>query len=155
MDQVFVIQTLIDIFLKQNRKLYIAWIDYAKAFDRTALWHKILKSGISRKLVDANKNIYDGIQSKVFVDGRVSESFISFDGVRQGESLSPFLFSIFINDLEQFLTNKGINPLKMFNNEVYNYLNLMIILYADDTAIVSDSKENLHLGLDILTRKPK
>ena len=104
-DQVFVIQTLIDIFLKQNRKLYVAWIDYAKAFDsiwRTALWHKLSKSGISLKVVEAIKKIYQGIKSKVFVDGKISESFISFAGVRQGESLSPFLFSIFINDLSSF-----------------------------------------------------
>ena len=32
-DQVFVLQSLIDICQKQNRKLFIAWIDYAKAFD--------------------------------------------------------------------------------------------------------------------------
>jgi hypothetical protein len=27
-------------------------------------------------------------------------------GVRQGENLSPFLFSIYVNDLEEFLTEK-------------------------------------------------
>jgi hypothetical protein len=138
-DQVFVLQTLIDIFLKQNRKLYIAWIYYAKAFDsvwRNALWHKLIKSGISLKVVNAIKKIYERIKSKTFVHGRISDPFMSHAGVRQGESLSPFLFCIFINDLEEFLTKNGFNPLKLSNNEVYNYVKLLIVLYADDTAVV-------------------
>ena len=142
-DQVFVLQTLIDIFQKQNKKQYIAWIDYTKAFDsvwRTALWHKLIKSGIFLKIVDAIKGIYEQVKSKVFVHGKLSESFLSHAGVRQGESFSPFLFSIYINDLEEYLTNHGFNPLKISNIVAYNYVKLLIVLYADDTAILVGHK---------------
>ena len=152
-DQLFVIQTLVDIFLKQNRRLYVAWIDYAKAFDmvwRSALWFKLTKSGISSKLVNIIKQLYENVKSKVFAHGKFSATFPSFAGVRQGESLSPFLFSIFINDLEEFLSKNGFDYLKISNNETYNFFTLMIVLYADDTAIIADSKENLQRGLNAL-----
>ena len=63
--------------------------------------------------------------------------------VRQGENLSPFLLSIFINDLEEFLTKHGFDCHKISSNETYNFCTLMIVLYADDTAIIAVSKENL------------
>ena len=147
------IHTLVDIFLKQYRRVYVAWIDYAKAFDmvwRSALWFKLTKSGVSSKIVNVIKQIYGNIKSKVFAHGQFSPSFPSFAGVRQGESLSPFLFSIFINDLEEFLTKHGFDYLKISKNDSYNYFTLMIVLYADDTAIMADSKDNLQRGLNAL-----
>ena len=59
-------------------------------------------------------------------------------GVRQGENLSPFLFSIFLNDLEShFLANSlsGIR-LEAENDE-------FIRLYADDTVIYSDNESDM------------
>ena len=48
-DHIFVMKALIDIYLQKKKRLYCAFIDYKKAFDlvdRTALWCKMLKSGI-------------------------------------------------------------------------------------------------------------
>ena len=44
------------------------------------------------------RNMYKGIKSKVQIDPDVSDYFMCKVGVRQGENLSPFLFSIYIND---------------------------------------------------------
>ena len=57
-DQVYVLQTLIELCIKQKRRLFIAWVDYAKAFDtvwRQALWFKLLKAGYSSKIVSVIK----------------------------------------------------------------------------------------------------
>ena len=92
-DQLFVIHTLVDMFLKQNRRVYVAWIDYAKALDmvwRSVLWFKLTKSGISSKTVNIIKQIYRNIKSKVFAHLQLLSSFPSFVGVIQWESLSPF-----------------------------------------------------------------
>ena len=117
---------------------------------RSALWFKFTKSGISGQLVNIIKQLYENVKSKVFAHGKFSPTFPSFAGVRQGKSLSPFLISIFIIDLEEFLSKNGFDHLKISNNETYNFSTLMIVLYADDMAIIADSKEYLQRGLNAL-----
>jgi len=64
--------------------------------------------------------------------------------VRQGESLSPFLFSMYLNDIEkQFILNgfEGID-IDMFK--------LFLLLHADDIVIMSETEEGLKHGLFLL-----
>ena len=46
------------------------------------------------------KSIYNCVKSRVKHDNTLSEPFTCNIGVRQGECLSPFLFAMYINDLE-------------------------------------------------------
>ena len=131
------LHTLTDPCLKQGKKLCIAWVDYAKAFDtvcRQALWYKIINSGMSSKIANLIRNMYASIKAKVQSNVGISKLFLSFSGVRQGESLSPFLFAIFINDLEKFMEEKGFDPIEIGGDcRLNNLLKLFIILYADNT----------------------
>ena len=86
--------------------------------------------------------------SSIFIDGSISDYFVSFNGVRQGENLSPFLFALFINDIEQFLVEYGCNPIEIAGNDLQIYLKLLIIMYADDTVLFANSKDNLQRCLD-------
>ena len=47
--------------------------------------------------------MYENIKSKVKYDNRLSNNFTCLLGVRQGECLSLFLFSMYVNDLEEKL----------------------------------------------------
>ena len=97
--------------------LYVAFIDYAKAFDtiwRDGLWYKLVKEGIGGKFLIIIKNMYQKSKSCVPVNGEKSQFFSSFAGVRQGEILSPLLFAFYINDLENFLLNKKNKPTQKF-----------------------------------------
>lgn len=50
-------------------------------------------------------------------------TFFSFNvGVRQGENLSPFLFSLYINDLKNYLVEKNIAGLQSFTTSIENEL---------------------------------
>ena len=61
-----------------NKPLYMAFIDYQKAFDtiwRTGLWYKLMKQGISGKFLNVIKNMYQKSKSRVFLHGEKSNSF--------------------------------------------------------------------------------
>ena len=70
--------------------------------------------------------------------------FSCLTGVRQGENLFPFLFSVFLNDLEDyFKTLNGVSLEKLkerFYNELHILFELFVILYADDTVLMSETK---------------
>lgn len=110
-DNIFVIDFLCKYALNNKRKLFCAFIDFKQAFDtvwRDGLWTKVLKSGIDGKCLRFIINMYKGIKSKVKIGQHLSDFFMCNIGVRQGENLSPFLFSLFINDLEDYLLRNQI-----------------------------------------------
>ena len=89
--------------------------------------------------------MYQDIKSCVKYNGEQSDFFQSFRGVRQGENLSPVLFSLFLNDLEAYLTSKNCTGLQV-NNQMFDenlIVHMIILLYADDTVIFADSEANL------------
>ncbi len=80
----------------------------------------------------------------------ISEYFMSFKGIRQRENHSPLLFSLYINDLEDYRISQDCQYLD-FNDEMLNqYMKILMLMYADDTIIVADSKEGLQKALNCL-----
>ena len=70
--------------------------------------------------------------------------FDSLLGVRQGECLSPFLFSMYINDIEEMIKKDGFKGLDL------GHVKLFMLFYADDSVIISETREDLQLGLKSL-----
>ena len=81
--------------------------------------------------------MYENIKSCVRINNETSAFFPSECGVRQGETLSPLLFSMYLDDLESFIISGGVDGinLEIRTNEIHVYLKLLILLYADDTII--------------------
>ena len=154
LDHIFLVNSLVDILVKNGKqKLYCAFVDYKKAFNtvwRSALWHKVINSGISGKLQIVIENMYNNIKSCVNCNGNLSDYFISVNGVRQGENLSPFLFSLFINDMEQFLIKYGCNQIEVPDVEIQTFFKILVIMYADDTVLFANTKEGLQKCLNAL-----
>ena len=92
--------------------------------------------------------MYSNIKSCVSHNGHLSDYFVSVNGVRQGENLSPFLFALFINDIEEFLTQNDCDPIQVTAADIHTYLKLLVIMYADDTVLFANSKENLQKCLN-------
>ena len=96
------------------------------------------------------KNLYLQVKSCVFLDGKKSDFFISARGVRQGENLSPLLFSLFVNDIEEEFISKGCKYIELNDEQIDNFLKLLILMYADDTIILADSESNMQTALRAL-----
>ena len=59
------------------------------------------------------------------------------------ETFSPFLFAMYINDVEEYLISRdGNNKL----GSAVGLLKLYVLLYADDACILARSKEGLDEG---------
>ena len=147
-----------------KKNLFIAFIDYQKAFDtiwRAGLWSKLMKEGIGGKFLNIIKDMYAKSKSCVLQNGEMSGYFSSYAGVRQGEILSPLLFAFYINDLEDFFKSKNVSSLsslKDISHDVINlmdtemnlYLDLLTLFYADDTILMSETALGLQQALDEL-----
>ena len=105
-DHIFALHLIISIYKAKNKRLFAAFIDLKKAFDfvdRAILWRKVMAMNINGKILNVIKNMYSKAKSCVKNGGSISDTFTCHSGVRQGENLSPLLFSIFLNDMEQSL----------------------------------------------------
>ncbi|MCU7800988.1 MAG: hypothetical protein KZQ70_12815 [gamma proteobacterium symbiont of Lucinoma myriamae] len=71
-------------------------------------------------------SMYNHVKSKVKLNHIISEGFECNLGVRQGECLSPFLFSMYLNDLEEEYQIKGGEGIDL------GMLKLYLLLYDDD-----------------------
>ena len=65
-------------------------------------------------------------------------------GLKQGEICSPLLYSLFVEDLELYLQNRPESGLSI------NDITLILLLYADDMVLLSESPSDLQHSLDNL-----
>ena len=78
------------------------------------------------KILNVIKSMYQNVKSKVKLNNSLSDGFECNLCVRQGECLSPFLFAMYLNDLEEEFINKGSEGIDI------DMLKLFLLLYADD-----------------------
>ena len=101
-------------------------------------------------------NLYASTKSCVKQGHMKSTLFSSNVGVRQGENLSLVLFSLFLNDLSDFISHgyDGLNnvtdiaKILLSNKGIEVYFKLYILLYADDTVILAESDKELQAALN-------
>ena len=156
-DCMFILQGIIQVLLSKSKPFFCSFVDLQKAFDslnRRALWYKLFNCKISNKMNTLIQNMYskmklcikDMHEKKDINDDSYIEDcfFSSIAGVYQGESLSPFLFSMFLNDLHEDLKS---------NDDVGIMIDgmlLTVLLFADDMIIFSTTRKGLQTGLDKL-----
>ena len=103
-DNLFVLHSLMELSFLKKKKMCCAFIDFKAAFDKVwrGLWRKLLNDHISGKCLKVIVNMYNGCKSRVYSNNILSDFFPCQNGVRQGENLSPLLFALYLNDLEDF-----------------------------------------------------
>lgn len=147
-DSIFVIKSLINKYLHKNKKkIYVCFVDLKKAFDslwRNGLLYKLIKVGIGKNMYEIIKSQFVNTEGAIKYKDKHSDFFKIQRGVRQGDSISPTLFNIFINDLDTIFNNDFCSPLKLLEHNVSS------LLFADDLVILSESKIGLQNCLNNL-----
>ena len=127
--------------------MHACFIDFQKAFDwvnRDLLDFRLLTSGVNGKFYDAIKALYMAPIACVQVNDFKTEWFPTDFGVKQGDVLSPTLFSIYVNDLALQIRKAKLGI------QVAD-LTVGILLYADDIVLLAECEIDLQIMLDIVT----
>ena len=97
-DCIFTFYSIIAKTLGSKEKLYCAFIDYEKAFDkvdRSFLWQKLMLEKVRSKLVKTLNAMYSVVRSCVRHRSAYSSFFHSYIGLKQGDPCSPILSMLF------------------------------------------------------------
>ena len=140
---------MIHSFINSGKKLYTFFIGFSKAFDyvvRNNLWYKLLQYGIGGNILKIIMSMYKCVKTKVFVNGQIYASFGYKLVVRQGECLSPFLFAMYVNGMEEALSggNTGVTV---------DDVELFLLFYADNAVIFAKCAGELQNGIDIFKKR--
>ena len=146
-DAIFVLSSIIQHYLNQNKRLYCAFIDMRKAFDsvyRNGLWFRLGNKGIKGKILRIFQDMYSKIKSCVKHNNIFSDFFDIPVGLLQGEVTSPILYSLFIEDIELFLQQDPSSGLNIQD------ITVILLLFADDMVLFGESPEDLQNSLNRL-----
>lgn len=143
-DQVFTLRQVMERGIEKRRELFMAFIDLEKAYDRVnrgRLWEALRQAQVGEGLVRTVQSLYDDCEARVKVGGRNSEWFKVEQGVRQGCTLSPWLFCVFLDTIVKE-AREGFKEGVRLGKETVD-----VLLFADDMVLVADSEESLKVNL--------
>ena len=135
--QIFVIYLLMELANLTGKELYVAFMDYEKAFDylnRKRLMDKLCQKNAGKRFVNAIHNMY---QTTAYIpkvsSTRLGERITTDHGVTQGKESSANLYSFYVSDMPSCLEN--------FTSDFMDPLNLVQL--ADDTATLASFVDSL------------
>ena len=134
-----------------NLPLCIAYIDYEKAFDSVeheVIFQALRNIGINESYINIIEDIYTEAKARVHIEKQESEEINILRGVRQGDPISPKLFTAAIQEVfkNSELESRGID----IDGE-----KLTDLRFADDVALVTSTVEDMEVQLNILNEESK
>ena len=128
-----------------NLPLCIGFIDYEKAFDTVehfAIFEALRKTNVNETYINILQNIYNQATARVHLDKLVSTEFQIHRGVRQGDPLSPKLFTAVMEEVfKKAEISGGVNV----DGE-----NLSNLRFADDVALLNETSKQMEKHMNNL-----
>ena len=87
--------------------LWACYVDFKQAYDRVPreqLWERLEEAELGGKWLEALRALYADVPMTVGVPSGAECPFQAHQGVKQGCTLSPTLFGLYIDDLEEEIT---------------------------------------------------
>ncbi|KAI8440552.1 hypothetical protein MSG28_001794 [Choristoneura fumiferana] len=138
-DHIHTVRQIIQKTEEYNRPLCLAFVDYEKAFDSIEIWsvlESLQRCQVDWRYIQVLRGLYNAATMAVQVQNRQSEPIPLHRGVRQGDVISPKLFTNALEDVFKTLDwkGRGIN----INGEYLSHLR-----FADDIVIVAETLQDL------------
>jgi len=150
-DNVFVLHGIIQRYLHRRKKLYVAYVDFRKAFDtvnREVLWTILEKNGIRGHMITILKSMYSSVRCRVRCAEGLTDSIECQMGLKQGCKASPGLFLYMVNEIAKEMNVCGRHGVQLMPD----LTNVFMLLFADDIALISDTVPGLQNQLNVLKR---
>lgn len=131
---------------KEGSDVHCAMIDLSKAFDRlnhSILFEKLLSENLDKKVVGILQKMYANSYVYTSFNGVKSNSWRVGNGIRQGGVNSPILFSYYINEILEVISETNIGC------SIDGY-KTNIMCFADDICILAPSAKGVQSMLDKL-----
>ena len=143
-DNILILLGCIQKQLLFNKKLFVAFVDFRKAFNfvnKNILFYKLFQQGFTGRMFRLLKDMYCKVKARIKFKHLLYDWVIDNCGTNQGGPLSPNMFRRMLSDLSSYLEQEaGI---------VFNGSDILLhMLWADDLILVSESKEGLQSQLN-------
>ena len=107
----FALRHFIDSPRMSKRPLFACFVDRQKAYDTVQhdlLWARLQAIDVSTRMLAAIRSLYSGGTLAVKISGTAGSPAVQHMGVRQGCPLSPTLFGVFFDRLQQQAPSAGL-----------------------------------------------
>jgi len=144
-DNVFIIKQIIEKRREFNLETHIAFIDFEKAFDRVdrnKLFEIMEKRGYPKHLIRAVKSMYTNTNITIKMQSHESKPIKTNQGLKQGCSMSPTLFNIYIDNTVREWDQTIETGIKL-----NQHTKIKTILFADDLLIIQSSENDLQRAI--------
>lgn len=136
---------------EEGKATYVAFVDIKTAFPATFLeltWVKLWKAGVRGRLWRSIRRLFSQAKSRVLHPHVDKDDFFEVpQGLREGSKLSPVLFNVLVNSLEEELKKAGLGATisrGVGEGELY----FGCLQFSDDVALCASSQEELQRMLD-------
>jgi len=148
-DNHFILNTILNKAASKKKKVFLTFVDLNKAYDsvnRDILWKKMEKLGFSKDFIDSIRLLYHNDNINLTNMGLKTNKMYIRKGVRQGCSLSPMLFAIYISDLGESLLSQN-------SGFLIGHVNINSLFFADDIILLTKSRILMDKLLALLVRE--
>ena len=162
---IFSVHQSVENLYEHREKGFFIFIDLRKAYDsvpRSVPWRVLAKAGIPAKLVTVIRSFHEGMQAVVVTQNGTTDPIDVNNGLRQGCSLSPLLFNIYMRAVftcwlqrQEGVDGIGLNLRYRLDGRLHfrrSRRDLLLWLtdcqFADDSALMASTRGAAKLALD-------
>ena len=146
---IHIVRRILETYERQQNSLHVLFLDWSKAFDSvslSAIESSLRFFGVPPLFIDSILSLYRSPKFCVRDAGKTSGIFPQTRGLRQGCPLSHFVLSHLFHDVETSYTSQ----FGLLSGVINTPSPLWDLEYADDTALMSNSAEQITRLLHLL-----